>query len=334
MYEGDIVCPHTNLPQHLQTIQAIGSAVGALLAGHIADYYGRKWVTYSGAVQMTVFGFMGALSVNWQMLAFAMLGMGFSYGVLIDASMTLACETVGRRYRIVQTLAFQWSLALQVSSLCAYLTGEWRRYLLVMNASSLPVLALMLFWLESPRWLIQKKRYTEAAFNINRISYYNRSQETFSPNDLVHIKVHDGDRRMFLSIGALISTPNLTAYSFVMFMSALTVEMCVAVILFDVQAKLYPTVIRAMAVGVFGVVERIGGGLAPQLITVNHLVWSQAAVTVTTVVVFISLLSGYMILPETRNASMPDLIESASEKSCSTTNKTHSEQHSMKTFVK
>uniref|UniRef100_A0A915ATJ2 Major facilitator superfamily (MFS) profile domain-containing protein n=1 Tax=Parascaris univalens TaxID=6257 RepID=A0A915ATJ2_PARUN len=114
LYEGDIVCPHSHLPQHLQTVQAVGSGVGAILAGHIADYYGRKWVTYSGAVQMTFFGFMGAFALNWPMLAIAMFGMGFSYGVLIDASMTLACETAGKKYRIVQTLAFQWSLALQV----------------------------------------------------------------------------------------------------------------------------------------------------------------------------------------------------------------------------
>lgn len=41
LYEGDIVCPHSHLPQHLQTVQAVGSGVGAILAGHIADYYGR-----------------------------------------------------------------------------------------------------------------------------------------------------------------------------------------------------------------------------------------------------------------------------------------------------
>lgn len=42
LYEEDgIVCPNSHLPHHLQTIQAIGSAIGALSAGHIADRYGR-----------------------------------------------------------------------------------------------------------------------------------------------------------------------------------------------------------------------------------------------------------------------------------------------------
>lgn len=63
---------------------------------------------------MCGFGLLGAFSWNWGILAISMFGMGLSYGMLLDASMTLASECVGPRYRIVQTLAFQWSLALQV----------------------------------------------------------------------------------------------------------------------------------------------------------------------------------------------------------------------------
>ena len=63
---------------------------------------------------MCAFGLLGAVSPSWTVLATAMLGMGFSYGVLVDSSMTLASETAGAKYRIVQTLAFQWSLAMQV----------------------------------------------------------------------------------------------------------------------------------------------------------------------------------------------------------------------------
>ncbi|VDM48237.1 unnamed protein product [Toxocara canis] len=333
----------------------------------LTRYLFRKWVTYSGAVQMTLFGFMGAFALSWHMLAFAMLGMGFSYGVLIDASMTLACETAGKKYRIVQTLAFQWSLALQ-------------------------------------------KRYDEAVRNINRISRCNGCETMFCASDLLPIKVTEEHRTTFFWIGALVSTRKFLAYSFVMFTSALTVEMCVAVIIFDVQVlagnpflnvalygilrlwvplfivlleanakwfgrrtlfissqctnlychycltvmcfasviilslfpptqsvtvlrtclamlggiinssifftvykqyvmELYPTVIRALAVGAFGVVERIGGAIAPQLVNMNRWAWAESAVAITTTVVFISLLSGWAILPETRNSSIPDVLE-------------------------
>ncbi|VDN56911.1 unnamed protein product [Dracunculus medinensis] len=400
LYEEDgIVCPNSHLPHHLQTIQAIGSAIGALSAGHIADRYGRKWVSYSGMLQMIIFGISGSLAINWIMLALAMFGMGFSYGIMFDASMTLACETVGAKYRIVQNLAFQWSLTIQIASLCAYLTGSWRKYLLVINTLPLPLLILLLFWIESPRWLIQQKRYSEAVNNINRISQWNNSSIIIKNEDLLHIKV---DNRQSGSICALFANEKMRKYSFVMFLAALTVEMCVAVILFDVQIlvgnpflnvalygilriwvplfiilleintswfgrrvlymssqgatlacyvlililsfspqnyatkllktcfaifggiincsifftiykqyvmELYPTVIRALAVGAFGVIERIGGAIGPQLINMNQSVWPHSSITITTLVLLSSLVAGYIILPETRDQSMPDVLE-------------------------
>lgn len=63
---------------------------------------------------MSFFGLLASQAPNWPILAICMFGMGFSYGVLFDASMTLACESAGPKYRIAQTLAFQWALTIQV----------------------------------------------------------------------------------------------------------------------------------------------------------------------------------------------------------------------------
>lgn len=83
---------------------------------------------------------------------------------------------------------------LQIVSLCAYLSGNWRRYLLVVNIGSLPVLLLMLSWLESPRWLIQKRRHNEAVANFNKISKWNHCRTRFTSSDLMHIKVNANER--------------------------------------------------------------------------------------------------------------------------------------------
>lgn len=73
--------------------------------------------------------------------------------------------------------------------------------------------------------------------------------------------------------------------------------------------ELYPTVIRALAVGAFGVIERIGGAIGPQLINMNRSVWPHSSITITTLVLLSSLVAGYIILPETRDQSMPDVLE-------------------------
>uniref|UniRef100_A0A7E4VH11 MFS domain-containing protein n=1 Tax=Panagrellus redivivus TaxID=6233 RepID=A0A7E4VH11_PANRE len=402
--DAAFICPIVQLPHHMQTLQAIGSGIGAIVGGHMADIFGRKWVTYAGAVQTVAFGLTGAFAVNWAMLAAAMFGMGLAYGALVDASMTLASETVGPKYRIVQTLAFQWSLALIVSSSIAYFTGSWRSYLLAVNLICLPVLGLMLLWRESPRWLIQKKQYHEAAKELNSLAKWNGTDVRFTENDLLVVEVaseHGTDK--VYSLWHLVANKKLVAYSVVMALSALTVEMCVAVIILDVQIlagnpfvnvalygilrlwvpffivfietkgstclgrrtlfvgsqattalcylavlflstasvssstgvaktviamiggiinssifftvykqysiELYPTLMRAMAVGTFGVIERVGGGLAPQLVAMNKWAWPGSALAVTAFVLILSAIAGAIVLPETRNARMPDTVD-------------------------
>lgn len=66
-----------------------------------------------------------------------------------------------------------------------------------------------------------------------------------------------------------------------------------------------------MAVGTFGVVERIGGALAPQLLNLN--IWmgfSGSAMTVTTAIMALSLVAGSAFLPEDKDAIMKDVNES------------------------
>ncbi|GMT04953.1 hypothetical protein PENTCL1PPCAC_27127 [Pristionchus entomophagus] len=376
--DGQFVCPASTIPHNLQTVQAIGSAIGALIGGHLADEYGRKWVTFSGAVQMVGFGLLGAASPNWYVLAVAMAGMGFSYGVYNDVGMALASECVGVRYRILQTLGFQWSLALMINSLLAYFTATWRGFLTATNLLGLPILFIIPFWLESPRWLIQKKRAKEAARSLNKMMARNGNSTRFTREDLAEIELDDSKSRSY-SLSDLFSTRQLSLYSLVMILSALTIEISVAIIIFDVQVltgnpfvniamygalrlwvppflfltdgttlslflvslllegfiqpslrsalliiagivnsgvhftiykqyciELFPTVMRGVAVGSFGVVEKIGGAIAPQLIILSHQYWPGISATVAISILTASLISGYLILPETRDQDLPD----------------------------
>lgn len=78
--------------------------------------------------------------------------------------------------------------------------------------------------------------------------------------------------------------------------------------------ELYPTVMRGMAIGAFGVVERVGGALAPQLIILNNTLWEGAAFAGALIIVAVSFILGAVILPETRNRSMPDSYTSVTQR--------------------
>uniref|UniRef100_A0AC34FEX2 Uncharacterized protein n=2 Tax=Panagrolaimus sp. ES5 TaxID=591445 RepID=A0AC34FEX2_9BILA len=255
----------------------------------------------------------------------------------------------------------------------------------------------MLFWRESPRWLIQRKKYAKAAEELNALAKWNGVDIRFQESDLLQVQVgstHDSEK--IYSLWHLVSSKKLIAYTLVMCLSALTVEMCVAVFIFDVQVlagspfvnialygmlrlwvpffiffmetknctwfattalcylgvlflssvngtgvlrtilaliggiinssifftiykqysiEIYPTLMRAMAVGAFGVVERIGGGLAPQLVNMNKWAWPGSAIAITTFILILSAISGAIILPETKNAAMADMVETKDGKS-------------------
>lgn len=160
---------------------------------------------------------------------------------------------------------------IKLASLIAYLTSDWRRYLLSINIICLPVLILMLFWRESPRWLIQKRRPLEACKELNAISSFNRCSARFVKEDLMGIELNNSVPKRFVTIISLknkfilknlyqllpffkdvflylfsckiysfldlFATKNLALYSIVMIFSALTVETSVAVIIFDVQVN-------------------------------------------------------------------------------------------------
>lgn len=69
------------------------------------------------------------------------------------------------------------------------MAGEWRQYLLIINLISIPALILMLFWRESPRWLIQKHRVKDACRELNAISLFNKSLKRFKPEQFKNVQL-------------------------------------------------------------------------------------------------------------------------------------------------
>lgn len=63
---------------------------------------GRRPICALGALGIVLSGLGAGVAPSWHFLALAMAGMGLAYGAFVDASMTLASETVGPRHRIVQ----------------------------------------------------------------------------------------------------------------------------------------------------------------------------------------------------------------------------------------
>lgn len=108
---------------------------------------------------------------------------------------------------------------------------------MIVNACCIPVLVLALFWVESPRWLIQQKRYHDAAAALNTICRWNRCAVRFRSEQLVDIDIDlNCQKKTTYNVLHLFSSKKLALYSIVMIASALTVELTGMVILLNTQS--------------------------------------------------------------------------------------------------
>uniref|UniRef100_A0A915DHB8 Uncharacterized protein n=1 Tax=Ditylenchus dipsaci TaxID=166011 RepID=A0A915DHB8_9BILA len=134
-----------------------------------------------------------------------------------------------------------------LAGVSAYLTNDWRRHLQVMNSVGAPALTLMLFFGESPRFLLQKTKYKEATRVLNNIARFNRIKD-YKPfcehevrdmhaSQLSQIVEKDENKKnqhlyTFLD---LFANRKLVLYSITQVITGLTMNMVVAIMLYNIQ---------------------------------------------------------------------------------------------------
>jgi sugar porter (SP) family MFS transporter len=152
----------------------VGAVIGALAAGRVSDWIGRRFAVLITAVVFIVGVLLAAFSPTYPSLLAARIIIGLAVG---SASMIVPLyigEIVPPRLR--GGLVSLNQLAITVGILSSYLidyglsgTGNWR---LMFGLAAIPAAALflgMLFQTESPHWLIRQGREDEARAVLRRV---------------------------------------------------------------------------------------------------------------------------------------------------------------------
>ncbi|MGO1245434.1 MAG: sugar porter family MFS transporter [Sphingobacterium sp.] len=169
------------------SISLIGTIIGAILAGRIADKYGRKRVLYFVAI-LYLFSALGcAVASVWELfLLFRLLG-GLAVGISSVVGPVYTSEIAPAKDRGKLTGTFQIMIVTGIFT--AYLTnflfmdvqtGAWRYMLGIMAIPALLFVLLLKLIPESPRWFLQRGQVEKARAS------YNRLQEPFSIEEGQH----------------------------------------------------------------------------------------------------------------------------------------------------
>ncbi|XP_067143130.1 beta-alanine transporter-like isoform X2 [Centruroides vittatus] len=180
------VCDNERLPYTAQTIFYIGTCLGSIVLGLIADRYGRKPSIICSYVLAFGAGLISAFTTNFYMFVILRFLVGASIIPLSEDPYVLSLEYIGLEKRTLSVI-FWISSYITFSAICpwiAYAISDWKKLCI---ATSVPLLLIVLggIWLpESASWLLTQGRYKEAIQLLKKVAKINGKE---FPEEYEHI---------------------------------------------------------------------------------------------------------------------------------------------------
>ena len=152
-----------------------GVFVGCLFWGWASDKFGRRPSILVSVLIQIISSIIAAFSVNYIMFIFFRFIIAFSVSGVFECAFVLVMELVSPELRTPMGIMtqFPFGLGVCILPLIAYFFRDWMPLQL---AISIPCLVLLSYYWEipeSPRWLVQKKRFTEARDILKKIAKAN-----------------------------------------------------------------------------------------------------------------------------------------------------------------
>ncbi|KAJ8027259.1 Solute carrier family 22 member 13 [Holothuria leucospilota] len=317
--DWELICEKSVVRNLLQSIYFAGFVAGCLIFGTLADRIGRY---YTFIISIVASGILEALC------AFSPTVIFYAVVRLLLASTTYGSLLVGFVYVTEMALPetrvivggavwYAYALGYVVLSGLARVVPSWRILIGIMAFMYIPLVPALLFMGESPRWLLTKGRFEEAAKIINRIAKVNGKQP---PSEEELSKLHD---QSIVYFGLSLGTSGLGVNVYVAFCISGAIEIpaytvsiysmkklgrkwstgtlmvlaglsCFATIF---APEIFPTPLRTICVGTCSMSARVGGTIAPIVLVLEKL-WKPLPLIL---FAFSSVLAGLLVWSDRRS---------------------------------
>ncbi|KAI1353233.1 sugar transporter-domain-containing protein [Xylaria sp. FL0043] len=155
----------------------IGSAIiGCWLSDPLNGYFGRRGTIFISAIFCLITPIGGAVTQNWQQLLATRLLLGIGMGIKASTVPIFAAENSPASIRGALTMTWQmWTaFGIWLGTIANLVVGRvgpiaWRLQIGSAFIPAVPLVSLILFCPESPRWYMKKKRYAEAMTSLLKL---------------------------------------------------------------------------------------------------------------------------------------------------------------------
>ncbi|KAI0518483.1 sugar transporter-domain-containing protein [Xylaria bambusicola] len=155
----------------------IGSAlIGCWCSDPLNNYFGRRGTIFISAIFCLITPIGGAVTQNWQQLLATRLLLGIGMGIKASTVPIFAAENSPASIRGALTMTWQmWTaFGIWLGTIANLVVGRvgpiaWRLQIGSAFIPAVPLVSLILFCPESPRWFIKKGRYAEAMTSLLKL---------------------------------------------------------------------------------------------------------------------------------------------------------------------
>ena len=162
--EFELVCNEEWQVPLSQSVFFAGVLVGAITFGYLSDVWGRKKTFLLGLLETVVCGLAASASTNVKMFAVLQFFTAMGQVGLFQTLFVLGVELVGPSKRVLCGIVIEYFFVLGelYLALVAWYFRSWRYIQLAAVAPGIIFFLYHFFLPESVRWLIIKKKYSEA----------------------------------------------------------------------------------------------------------------------------------------------------------------------------
>jgi len=173
--ELDLVCDYAQWPHISTSLFYVGSLLGNIIFGNIADRFGRRTAFFLLLFMATSLGVAIAFAPNYTVFTILRSINGLTFPALFQIPFILCQEVMGPAYRTAagMMLCMFFAVALMILAGLSYLFNSWFSLACI---TSFPFIALFSYWFfvpESPRWLLSTGRIDEAEVVVQKIAKWN-----------------------------------------------------------------------------------------------------------------------------------------------------------------
>ncbi|XP_069770026.1 organic cation/carnitine transporter 2-like [Narcine bancroftii] len=215
--EWNLVCENNWKGPFTMSVFFVGMTFGAFISGHISDRYGRKSVLFGALLMQIVLSLIQVVSWSWEIFCILYFFIGIGDVSKYVSAFVLGTEILGKVERNAYStlgICLFYAIGYTILPFFAYYIREWRMLLLALTLPE--ILYLSFWWLipESPRWLINKGRVSEAEEIVqdfakkNGITHVGVIFPITSSRDFTHLNISD-DQKYLYGYMDLIKTPNI-----------------------------------------------------------------------------------------------------------------------------